>query len=526
MASVFREGKRPKVTYGVSFHSLRDNRRFWHRLGADALAAHAMRDRIELLKNRRVSGEPIGADLAIWLDRLPESLRNKLAEAGLVEGMRAAAAKSINQHLIDFAASLKAKGTTDKRIAQTHDRAAGVFQAANIKILSEITASKVGNAIQAISQKRKRKLNSRTAAFYLASVKQFCRWAMVDGRLHASPIEHLKIKLVGDFVRRRRPLSVEELAALVRFTIQAPDRKNIPGFERALLYAFAVESGCRAGEIAALTVGDFESEENAYRITIRSHIAKNRTERSVLLSVNLSMLLAQYFRGKMPAVSAFTMPRLDDLADMLRRDLADARTQYLQQATNSKQRQQREQDGFLRSPDLAGRVVDFHALRVTSASLMVASGINVAIAQQRLGHRDPKLTLRVYTMTYRKGERESLSRMPDLTAGFQRSVPKESATGTDDVVADQCDLLSPVAQHQAQHARTISIHSGSLSCVSKNGNPQNTNNTKSLEIGNKTIIRHADSSSYTNATGAIRTHDLRFRKPLLYPAELRPRLDY
>ena len=42
--------------------------------------------------------------------------------------------------------------------------------------------------------------------------------------------------------------------------------------------------------------------------------------------------------------------------------------------------------------DGSGRQIDFHALRVTSASILVAGDFDVKLAQQRLGHLDPSLT--------------------------------------------------------------------------------------------------------------------------------------
>ena len=95
-------------------------------------------------------------------------------------------------------------------------------------------------------------------------------------------------------------------------------------------------------------------------------------------------------------------------------------------------------------------------------------------------------------MTYREGEADAACRMPDLTA-------------------------PPGAQHQAQHARNISVHSDSSSFVRdpQDGNAGGECNPPK-QTGVIAEMRH-DSPQFVNAPGRTRTSDLRFRKPSLYP---------
>lgn len=44
-----------------------------------------------------------------------------------------------------------------------------------------------------------------------------------------------------------------------------------------------------------------------------------------------------------------------------------------------------------------GRIVDFHALRVTFVSRLATSGVPLAVAQKLARHSDPRLTANVYT---------------------------------------------------------------------------------------------------------------------------------
>ena len=215
-------------------------------------------DRIELLKRLCVSGDPLPPDVAKWVERLPASLRGKIVDADLLDGHKAAAGVSIEQHLEDFADSLRAKGVTAKQVVQVTGRCGRLLKTACIKSLTEITPLKVVKALKTIADEGKRKMTSRTKGFYLASIKQFCEWAVRQGRITLNPIEHLSVKFAGDVKKRRRPLTVEEVRTLVTATTDGPERYHISGLDRALLYAFTAETGCRVGEVAALTTGDFD----------------------------------------------------------------------------------------------------------------------------------------------------------------------------------------------------------------------------------------------------------------------------
>ena len=491
MASTYKRGKRPNFTFGISFYSLKRDHRFYHLVGPDKMTADALARRIKALEAARISGDSLGPELSKWLERLPVTLRQKLVEADLLDGHRAAAGVSRRQHLEDFAKSLEAKGITTKRIKIVTGRCCGIFKIAGIKTLAGITPSKAENALTAVAGHGGHKLTSCTKSAYLQAIKQFCRWAVQHGRMTTNPIEHLSVKLAGDVTKRRRPLTVEEVRLLVTNTIGGPDRHRIGGPERGLIYAFTAETGCRAGEVAVLIVGDFDQTDELVSVTIRGRTTKNRKERSLLLSVGLSALVRQHLASKVPEAKAFHTPRLDAFAKMLRKDLKAAGVAVI---------------------DDAGREVDFHGLRVTSASLMVANGIDVKLAQQRLGHRDPSLTLKVYAMTYREAEIDAMKRMPDLTVSPRAA--SVQATGTEDNRA--ATRGDEQAQRAAQRARNISVRSRSSSFMRGQDNSGKGNAHKPLETSSPSVEMRDGSSQCAKATSGIRTLDLRFTKAPLY----------
>ena len=194
------------------------------------------------------------------------------------------------------------------------------LKTARIRTLAEISPFKVENALRVIADDGKRKMTSRTKGFYLASIKQFSEWAFRQGRITLNPIEHLSVKFAGDVKKRRRPLTVEEVRTLVTATDDGPERYRIRGPDRALLYAFTAETGCRAGEVAAFRAGDFDLSDELASVTIRSDTTKNRTDCSLLLSTGLSALLRDPLSRKAPESKAFSTPRLDAFAKLLRKD--------------------------------------------------------------------------------------------------------------------------------------------------------------------------------------------------------------
>ncbi len=55
--------------------------------------------------------------------------------------------------------------------------------------------------------------------------------------------------------------------------------------------------------------------------------------------------------------------------------------------------------------------LNFHDLRRTNATVMVAEGVDVKTAQARLGHSDPRLTLAIYAQATTEGDRSAANKL-------------------------------------------------------------------------------------------------------------------
>ena len=180
-----------------------------------------------------------------------------------------------------------------------------------------------------------------------------------------------------------------------------------------------LSSGLRAGAIRSLTADDFDLKARPPTVTVSAVSSKSRREQTIPLRRGLvEQLLDQEHgcgldlqsRGRKSArVSTKrdkpTSPRLSDpvlpmpapsnLARMLREDLAAAK---------------------IPARDRRGRVVDFHALRMTLSTLLMHQGVHPDVQRAILGHTSAVVTLDRYTDTTVQDQARGLARLPDFGA--------------------------------------------------------------------------------------------------------------
>jgi len=66
--------------------------------------------------------------------------------------------------------------------------------------------------------------------------------------------------------------------------------------------------------------------------------------------------------------------------------------------------------------------IRLHDLRHTHASQLLAAGVPVHVVSQRLGHRDPAFTLRIYAHFLPRQQRDAAELVAGLVAGTNGSV--------------------------------------------------------------------------------------------------------
>ena len=113
--------------------------------------------------------------------------------------------------------------------------------------------------------------------------------------------------------------------------------------------------------VVTLHIGRFNAQETI-RICDRcrrTSFSKHRREDVQPIPLPLAKVLPVHFNGMQPTDKAFNVPPNYDTADMLRADLSDARTAWIDVAKGDKEEHdRREQSAFLRYADDAERVAD------------------------------------------------------------------------------------------------------------------------------------------------------------------------
>ena len=374
MASIF---KQRYTIEGENGKRVRKQTKCWY---VDYKASDGTRKRVKGFKDKAATTQ-----LAAKLER-----ESELAQAGIVDKYKKHRLRPLSEHLEDFRKSL---GDTTKHARHTTNNVKKVFEACQFRKWTDIQASTFFNYLNKL--KNNGDMSQRTFNFYLKAGKQFCRWMIQDQRASQSPLEHLKTETITKRKRQRRVLNADEIRTLLEVTKAAPERFGMTGYERALLYRLAVETGLRANELRNLKVSSFDF--NNLIVTVIAGHTKNKQIATLPLRADTAGELQSFFASKMPSAKAFggRYKKLTDrTAEMLRCDLADANIHY---------------------QDDAGMYFDFHSFRHEAGSLLAASGTHPKVAQSIMRHSDINLTMSLYTHTLRGQESQAVENLPNLS---------------------------------------------------------------------------------------------------------------
>jgi integrase len=180
---------------------------------------------------------------------------------------------------------------------------------------------------------------------YLSTVKVFCRWCIDEGLLDTDPTQRLA--RVREPRRDARALSGAQMARLALV---------LPDLRAQLIVALMGRLGLRCGEVAGLTVRDWDRDRGAFRIR-----GKGGHERPVAVPDDVERLLVRHLRGRSGA------KLVDGTAATLGRQVK----------------------GWMEAAGLKAAPYDgvsAHALRHTAASDAFARCGNVRVVQEILGH--------------------------------------------------------------------------------------------------------------------------------------------
>ena len=394
----------------------------------------------------RASGDAISPEVSRFIENTLPTIRQKLAEWGIIDTTKVAAGKSLEDHLKDWEAFLKAKGNTTDYVALLTSRVRAVFEACGFKFWSDIGAEQVQAQLAAMRDKKEGGISAQTSNFYLQAAKQFCKWMVRPARRATdSPLAHLSgLNVKSDRRHDRRAFVLDELLFLLKNLGTAPVRAKMTGTERALLYRLAVETGLRRGGLAKLTKSCFDLDGDDPAVIVKAGARnKYKAERRVPLKAATAELLRTHLGSKMPEAPAFAVPPKQHSAKMVKADLDGAREAWLKESTTPAIRIEREKTDFLRYCDSSGRYLDFHALRHTRGVwLFEHHKAHPREVQELMGVSSLALVDR-YTRSFRLTDLSVIERGPDLSAPQPAEEAKKTGTNSAVVAKTLSPGLSP-----------------------------------------------------------------------------------
>ena len=335
----------------------------------------------------------LGKDRELAELKLSELVRRARREgAGDIDPFEDHRKRPLAEHLEDFEMGLLAKGVTEKQAGQAAARCLRVIEACRFEKLADLSPSTVASYLR---ERRQAGLGIQTSNHYLAAIKSFANWLVKDRRLPSNPLAHLeKLNAKLDIRRVRRALSVDEIRRLVA----AAERsglvlRGLDGRTRAMLYRVALGTGFRASELASLTRESFDLDSVTPLVTLKAAYSKHRRE-DVLpvrsdLAAQLRVRFAEQERQSVEPSVVLSMQSAFDLnreplfpgtwpekgAKILRADLEAAGVPY----------------------ETGAGVCDFHSLRHTFISRLIAAKVHPKVVQMLARHSSIGLTMDRYT---------------------------------------------------------------------------------------------------------------------------------
>lgn len=321
-------------------------------------------------------------------------------KAGLVEPADDQRKRPLAQHVKEFSNYLKNKGSTEDYLQTTIQRVQFVIDACKFGRIDEISASRVQECLADLRQAGRSIASSN---HYLRAVKMFTRWLVRDRRSMEDRLGHLS-KMNADTDRRhvRRPLSVEEFALLLGATEKGPLIQRMNGTDRAILYLVGAYTGFRRNEIGSVTKQSFNFEDIPATMTVEAGYSKHRQTDVLQLRQDFSDRIQTWIKSIRSRKLDEPLFAVSDkrTAEMIRKDLAAARSKWILDAKDDPQEQKRRNESSFLAyyNDDQGRRVDFHALRMTFITNLTRSGVAPKTAQLLARHSSIDLTMNTYTM--------------------------------------------------------------------------------------------------------------------------------
>ena len=322
--------------------------------------------------------------------------------------IRAAAGRSMEEHLADFVADLEARGCAGMYSYNMEHRVAKLLKECGWLRTADVTPDSFVTWRSRQTSKAPQTLNQ-----YQDAINGLTSWMQQHGRLAANPLAGVKkVETRGREVRKRRAFSTVELRRLLEAATP----------ERRALYLMAAFTGLRRGELVQLTWEDVSLARGDPFVRARSSITKNHQEAILRLHGDVVAAL-QVIRPAMAEEGALVFSSVP-WAYQFRQDLNKAGIRY-------KAFQERQ--------------ADFHSLRHTFGTNLANAGVHPRVAMELMRHSDMRLTTKVYTDAGKLPTAEAIDSLPSLISTSEIYAQPDAQN----LVPGSQNLSRPVAEGNA-----------------------------------------------------------------------------
>jgi len=394
--------------------------------------------------------------------RAEETLRKWLSEStarktGVVDATLADIAEQgkrpIQDHLDDYVLKIRNSGKSEDYASEVRRMITEAIDAQGWTLITQINADSVNKYIEQLKRAKsprmkKSVVSARTVCYCIGAVRSFTKWLVRGDKLVRDPLATFKLPST-DTDRRltRRILLHEEWDWLRSATEQASTRHDMTGHERVLAYALAVQTGLRANEIRSLMPGQLFLDMTPPFVTCKAHSTKNKRPARLYIAPDLADALRIHVSTKSPKSPVFHMPHSTRVVEVLRSDLASARSAWLKASEHDPEEYARRvQSDFLASVNHDGDQLDFHALRHTCGAWRALAGDHPKVIQTIMRHASIELTMGTYGHLFPGQEAESIAKLPPMMK-MMPDVLEATGTGGE---------ISPPFPRPIQRRETIS----------------------------------------------------------------------
>lgn len=452
-------------------------------LHEDRAAAESMAKAVDQINSLASANEPLKPHLVEWLNTVPPSLVERLAEWALIPASRVAAQSPLAMHVAEWSETLRAAGGCEEYVKQYRSAVSTLFEDSGAVYWADLSSASITAALarRRKGDAKRKGLSVNRINYIVTAANAFADWMVAKGRAHGSPLTQVQ-RLREDGKRRhdRRALDVDELRRLIETAQTAPERRGVAGPDRAIVYLVGSITGLRLKEMRSLTRAAFVLDGSDPSVTIDGAHAKNKKHATIPLPTSAVETLRAYLEGKMPGAAALHVAASKHAAKAMRADIEDARAAWVAEATTATERADREQSDFLRYCDSQGRYADCHALR---------HGFGVRLFSHAKAHpKEVQILMRLsslklvdrYSRSFRMTDNALVDRMPDVTP---RQGEEQAATGTTG------ESLSPACHQSADFGGLPRTQADSDPVMNLSAGPANSAFSPEISANSETSFR-------------------------------------